>query len=139
MIQLFPNSKFLRYVFTLDAATCIITGLLMSVGGVALSNLTGLPSELLFYAGIGLFPFAAVLIYLATRTELSAAAVWAVIILNALWTIDSFVLLLSGWVETSAFGTAFVIFQAVGVAAFAALEYTGLRRSETSVARTQEN
>jgi hypothetical protein len=139
MTHLFPNSKFLRYVLALDAMTCIATGLLMSVGGAALSNLTGLPAGLLFYAGVGLFPFAAVLLYLATRTQISAAPVWTVVILNALWTIDSFLLLWSGWVETSTFGTAFVVFQAVGVAAFAVLEYVGVRRAEIATARTQES
>ncbi|MBA3713775.1 MAG: hypothetical protein H0W76_15180 [Pyrinomonadaceae bacterium] len=35
----------------------------------------------------------------------------------------------SGWVEPPGLGYAFVIFQAYGVAMFAALEYLGLRKS----------
>lgn len=130
-MPLFQVSTFLRYVLFADAATCIATGLLMTVGSGLLVGLTGLPSDLLIYAGIGLFPFAALLVYLGTCRAVSSAAVWAVIVLNVLWTLDSFLLLASGWVTPSTFGYAFVIFQAVGVGAFAALEYIGLRRIST--------
>lgn len=126
-MPLFQVSTFLRYVLFADAGTCIATGLLMTVGSGLLVGLTGLPSDLLIYAGIGLFPFAALLVYLGTCRAVSSAAVWAVIVLNVLWTLDSFLLLASGWVTPSTFGYAFVIFQAVGVAGFAALEYIGLR------------
>lgn len=89
----------------------------------------GLPPQLLFCAGIGLLPVAAILFYLATRENLSPAAVRTIIILNVLWTTDSFLLLLSGWFAPTTLGYAFVVFQACGVATFAALEYLGLRRS----------
>jgi len=128
-MQLFPISVFLRWVFMADAATCLTTGLLMAFGASLLEQSLGLPPQLLFYAGIGLLPFAAFLIYLATRKNLSPAAVWTVVVLNILWTADSFTLLLGGWVAPTTLGYAFVVFQACGVAMFAALEYLGLRRS----------
>lgn len=127
-MQTLPISKFLRIVFLADAATCIATGVLMTLGGGLLAGLSGLPIELLLYAGVGLFPFAALLIYLATRITVSPVAVRIVIVLNALWTLDSFLILLTGWIQPNAFGYAFVVFQAIGVAGFAALEYIGLRR-----------
>ncbi len=125
-------SNFLRYVLFADAATCTATGLLMSVGTGLLGGLTGLPSDLLLYAGVGLLPFAALLIYLGTRREVSSAAIWTVIVINVLWTLDSFLLLVSGWVEPTVLGYAFVAFQAIGVAGFAALEYLGLKRLSVS-------
>lgn len=121
-------SKFLRYVLFADAVTCITTGSLLTLGGTFAAGLTGLPTGLLFYAGLGLFPFAALLIYLGTRRETSPIAVWIVIALNILWTLDSFLLLVSGWVSPTTFGYAFVVFQAVGVAGFALLEYIGLQK-----------
>ena len=121
-MQLFPISNFLRWVFLADAATCLATGLLMALGASLLEQLLGLPPQLLFYAGIGLFPFAAFLLYLATRSNLSPSAVWTVIVLNVLWTADSFMLLLGGWVAPTTLGYAFVVFQACGVTIFAALE-----------------
>lgn len=132
-MQIFPVSNFLRWVLLADAATCIATGLLMTLGANPLEQFLGLPPELLRYAGLSLLPFAAFIIYLATRENLSASAIWAVIILNALWTADSILLLLGGWVATTTFGYIFVVFQALGVAIFAALEYFGLRQS-TAVA-----
>jgi len=98
-MQLFPVSSFLRWVLLADAATCIATGLLMTFGAELLEQFLGLPPELLRYAGIGLLPFAAFIVYLATRENLSTPTIWAVIVLNALWTADSFLLLLSGWIE----------------------------------------
>jgi len=131
-MPLFRTSTFLRWVLLADAATCIAVGLLMSFGSGLLEQFLGLPTELSRYAGFSLLPFAAFLIYLAGRENLSPPAVWAVIVLNALWTVDSILLLLGGWFEPTGLGYAFVIFQAFGVAMFAGLEYFGLRKSATA-------
>ena len=132
-MQLFRTSTFLRRVLFADAATCVAAGLLLMLGSGLLERLLGLPAELSRYAGVSLLPFAALLVYLATRGNLSPPAVWTVIVLNALWTVDSILLLLSGWVEPNGLGHAFVLFQASGVALFAALEYLGLRKSAPAV------
>ncbi len=129
---MFNNSTLLRGVLFVDAATCVATGLLMTFGSVALDQYLGLPTELLLYAGISLLPFAAFLVYLATRETLSPTVVWAVIIANALWTADSFLLLLTGWVAPTELGYAFVVAQALGVAVLAGLVYLGLRKSVTA-------
>ncbi|HKS42202.1 MAG TPA: hypothetical protein VJX74_16410 [Blastocatellia bacterium] len=122
-------STFLRRVLCADAATCIATGLLMMFGSGFLEQFLGLPTTLLRYAGIILMPFAAFLVYLATREQLSQFVVWTVIVLNALWTVDSFLLLLTGWVAPTELGYIFVAAQAFGVAVFAGLEYFGLKKS----------
>lgn len=130
MTEIIRMSNFLRYVLFADAATCVACGLLLSAGGSFLQNLTGLPVSLMFYAGLSLFPFAAFLIYTATRKSISKTAVWLIIGLNLLWTIDSFLLLLSGYIAPTTFGYAFVILQAIGVLFFADLEFIGLRKAE---------
>jgi hypothetical protein len=129
MRQSLRTSTFLRWVLLADAATCVATGLLLMFGSGVLEEFLGLPAGLMRYAGLGLLPFAALLVYLATREQLSPPVVWAVIVLNALWTADSFLLLLTGWVAPTELGYAFVVVQAVGVAAFAGLEYFGLRKA----------
>ncbi|MGE0726318.1 MAG: hypothetical protein AB7O45_18235, partial [Alphaproteobacteria bacterium] len=91
--------------------------------------LLGLPAALLRGAGIVLLPFAALVAWLGTRREVARGAVWAVVVVNALWAIDSIVLLLTGWVAPTGLGIAFVVFQAVVVAGFAELQWMGLRRS----------
>lgn len=131
-MQFIQISTFLRRVLYADVATCVATGLLMTLGAGLLEQFTGLPAGLLRYAGVSLFPFAALLVYLATRDHLSPPVVWAVIVLNALWTVDSLLLLLTGWVAPTEVGYAFVIAQALGVAMFAGLEYLGLRKAATA-------
>jgi hypothetical protein len=76
-----------------------------------------------------LLPFALLLAFLSTRARLPRAAVWAVIVANAIWAIDSIVLLFTGWVQPSLLGYLFVAGQAAFVAVIAELEYIGLRRS----------
>jgi hypothetical protein len=133
-MQVFRTSTFLRWVLFADAATCLASGLLMILGYGVLAGLLGLPPELLRYAGISLLPFAAFLLYLATREFLSYLAVWLVVVLNVLWTVDSFLLLLTGWVAPTGLGYAIVIAQALGVATFAVLEYLSLRKSAMATA-----
>lgn len=49
--------------------------------------------------------------------------------MNVMWTVDSLVLVAGGWVQPTTLGTAFVIGQALAVAALAGAEFAGLRRS----------
>jgi len=130
MTEIIRVSNFLRYVLFADAATCAACGLLLSVGGGFLENLLGLSASLMLYTGLSLFPFAAFLVYAATRKSISKTFIWLIVGLNLLWTIDSFLLLASGYVAPTATGYAFVIFQAIGVLIFADLEFIGLRRAE---------
>jgi hypothetical protein len=66
---------------------------------------------------------------MARRAELPAWSVWLVIGGNLVWTADSLLLLVSGWVAPTGLGMAFVAAQALAVAGFAALQWLGLRRS----------
>jgi hypothetical protein len=131
-MQLLRTSTFLRWALFADAVTCIATGFLMMLGSDPLEQFLGLPAALLRYAGVSLLPFAAFLVYLAKRENLSPPAVWTAIVLNALWTAASFMILLIGWVAPTELGYTFVIAQALGVAVFAGLEYFGLRRLTTA-------
>ena len=126
------TSTFLRLVLLADAVTCTATGLMMMLGSRALEQSLGLPAELLRYAGFSLLPFAAFLLFLAARQQSSASPVRAAILLNVLWTIDSFLVLVTGWVAPTQLGSGLVIEQALGVAMLAALEYVGLRKSVTA-------
>jgi hypothetical protein len=124
----FPTSMFLRWVLIADAATCIVTGLLMVLATNFLEQVLGLPVKLSIYAGISLFPFAALLAFLALRENVSPMSIWIVVILNALWSFDSILLVLTGRADFTGLGNAFVVTQAFAVAMFAYLEYVGLRK-----------
>jgi hypothetical protein len=133
MTEIIRVSNFLRYVLFADAVTGIICGLLLTIGANFLQNLLGLPYSLLFYSGLSLFPFAGLLIYSATRKSVSKTLIWLIVGLNLLWTIDSFLLLISGYVAPTSFGYLFVIAQATGVLLFGILEFWGLKNGEIVV------
>jgi len=133
-MALFGLSPFLRRALLADALISGATGLLMLIGANVLASLLGLPEALLRYAGLVLLPYGSLVAYVATREQLRRWAVWAVIVANAIWAVDSIILLLSGWLTPNALGYAFIIFQALVVAAFAEIQYIGMRRSMTTVA-----
>jgi hypothetical protein len=122
-------STLLRRALVLDAAASGGTGLLTAAGARILASLCNLPESLLVYSGLSLLPFAALVGLLARRETVPAAIVWAIIAYNALWSIDSIVLLVSGWIAPNALGYAFVIGQALVVAVLAECQYMGITRS----------
>src|SRR5262245_366110 len=125
---------FLRVVLLIDAAVSAATGLLLALGGGFLEPWIGVPALLTRGAGVSLLPFAAIVAYVAMRPTLSQPAVWAVIVYNVLWTIDSLALLVSGSVSPTALGYAFVVAQALAVGVLAELQYIGLRNARANVA-----
>jgi hypothetical protein len=127
------TATFLRRVLLLDAVSSGAMGVLLLTCSGLLAGLLNLPAELLNEAGIVLVPFALAVGFLGTRSRLSRVAVWAVIGINAVWAIDSVVLLFTGWVQPNSLGYAFVIGQAAFVAVMAELEFLGLRKSAAAV------
>jgi hypothetical protein len=126
-------STLLRRALVLDALASGGTGLVTAGGAGILAGFCNLPQPLLAYSGLSLLPFAAIVGVLARRDCLPPAIVWAIIAYNALWSIDSIVLLVGGWVAPNAFGYAFVIGQALVVAVLAECQYIGLTRSRAAV------
>jgi hypothetical protein len=122
-----PN--FLRNVLLVDAATCVVSGLLTTIAANPVANLTGLPAELLGSAGLSLFPIAAFIAFVATRQPACPIGVWLVILGNIGWVVGCLGLLLGAFASPTAFGMAFVSAQAIAVAVLAELEFTGLRHS----------
>ena len=122
-------NPFLRQVLFIDAAVSGAAGLLMAAGAPILSPLLGLPAGLLFWAGLALFPFVALLIAVARRGQASRLMLIDVIAINTLWVAASFGLLVSGAVAPTILGYAFVIAQALAVALLAWLQFVGLRRN----------
>jgi hypothetical protein len=122
-------SSFLRRVLLVDAVSCGAMGLGLIAFTDFVARVLELPAQLLSEAGIVLLPFAAFLAYVASRPTPTRFAVWAIIVLNVIWVVDSIVLLFTGWVAPNALGYAFVIAQAVVVAVLADLEYVGLKKS----------
>ena len=126
-------SPFLRRALQIDAIFSGAAALMLIFGAGFFAALLNLPEAFLGNAGIVLVPFALGVGYLASRDVVSKTAVWAVIVINAIWTIDSIALLASGWVSPNLLGQAFIVMQAIAVGVFAELEFIGLRKSEGAV------
>ena len=123
-----PNS-FLRRVLWADAIVSAAVGVLMALGAGILQRALGLPASLLLVAGVALIPYAAYLVWLATRNEVPRAAVWVPVVLNVVWAADCLLVLFAAGLAPTLLGEAFVVVQIVTVLAFADLEFIGLRRT----------
>jgi hypothetical protein len=115
------GATFLRRTLALDAATCVAMGALLVAFQAPLAGLLGLPAGLLFYAGLALFPCAALML----AAHRSRALAWLVVAGNAAWVAASVAVLLVA--SPTALGYAFVIAQALAVAVLAWLEALGIR------------
>jgi hypothetical protein len=129
MSRSFEPSPLLRHALIGDALASGATGLLLAGGAGFLTGPLGLPEELMRYAGLFLLPYAAVVAYVGTRAAVWKGAVWAIIAANAVWVVESLLLLVGGWVAPTALGAAFIAAQALVVAAFAEAQFLGLRRT----------
>ncbi|HEX7012934.1 MAG TPA: hypothetical protein VF161_09310 [Steroidobacteraceae bacterium] len=121
----------LRGALLADAVSSGAMGLALLAFAPALERLLQLPAGLLREAGVVLLTFAAFVGFLASRAQPPRGAVWTVIAINAIWVIDSVLMLFTGWVEPNALGIGFVLAQAGAVAVFADLQYLGLRKSRS--------
>jgi hypothetical protein len=117
-----------RPLLLVDAATCTAMGVALIAASGPIAGLTQLPAPLLSGAGVALLPVAALMALVASRRPLPAAGLRLVVVGNLLWIAASIALLVGGWVAPNALGTAFVLAQAIAVAALAMLEYLALRR-----------
>jgi len=122
-------SPLLRKALLADALLSGITGLVLAIAAGLLAAPLGLAVGLLRWSGVILIPFAVLVARLGTRGRIQRPLVFAVVACNALWALDSVLLLVAGWVEPTILGEVFVLGQAAIVAVLAELEFIGLRRS----------
>ena len=122
------SSHFLRRVLILDAVASGATAALLVAAAGLIHGMLGLPLSLLRGAGLVLLPYVAFVAFVATRERIEPAAVWVIIISNALWASASLLLLLLGAIAPTGLGIAFVVAQAAVVALLGELQYMGLRR-----------
>lgn len=119
----------IRFALVADAVATAATGALLAVGGGLLADLTGLPATATLPLGLFLIVFAAFVAWVGMQRETPRGATMLIVIVNAAWVVASLIVLLAGTWALTLLGVAFVIAQAVAVAALAALQWVGLGRA----------
>lgn len=122
-------SPYLRKVLLADAVVSGAAGLAMIGGADLVKDLLGLPSGLLFWAGIALIPFVAMLAMIARAGRAPSWLIASIIATNFAWVAGSLFVTFGPAFAPSLFGQVFVIAQAAIVGVFAELQIIGLRRS----------
>ncbi|HAX24028.1 MAG TPA: hypothetical protein DCX80_03210, partial [Chloroflexi bacterium] len=79
------------------------------------------------FAGVGLIPYAAFLLWVGLRKASSLALVRLLVTANLLWVVGSVALLFSSRIDPTALGVTFILIQAAMVSAFAALQHLNIR------------
>lgn len=127
-----PSSIFtsLRALIAGDALTCAAMGVGLLLASGPIGAATAIPTALLFYTGLSLVPISVFMAAVASRSVTPRIAAGLVIAGNALWVAVSLFLLLGGWIAPNALGLAFVIGQALVVAALAKLEFDAWQTSD---------
>ncbi len=121
-------AQFLRTVLSIDALTCLATGVASIALGPLVAPALGLSTSLLQGSGVALLAVAAFIVFAIRHTPSMPWAAWTVVLGNAGWVLGSVLLLVAGIEQPTTLGTAYVIAQAVIVAIIAELEYTGLKK-----------
>lgn len=115
----------LRPALVADAVISAANGIAYLAAAGPIGDALGLSPSLL--RGVGAFFLVwAACVALVARTP-RRGAVTAVIVLNAIWAIDSLVVAAAGWGDPTTAGTVWIVLQALAVAALAAVQAVGRR------------
>lgn len=128
-MSIFASHRFLSRVMWADAASCAATGVLQLAAAQPLAALTGLPAPLLAGTGLFLLVYALAAAWMARRQPTPRTLIGLVAVGNLGWALACGALLWSGLLPVTAWGTAWVLAQAVVVVVLAELQWAGLRRS----------
>jgi hypothetical protein len=127
-MSIFESPRFLRNVVVVDAASGAASSLLHLLGAGALAGLLGLPYGVLVMSGALLLAFVALAAYVAACDPIPRPLVSTLIAANWAWVGASAVVFFLHAGSMTPLGEAYVIVQALAVAALAELEWFGLRR-----------
>ncbi len=122
----------LRFALRLDSAASAGLGLIMLALSGRLDEWLGTPTAFTVGVGVFLLIWAAALGALSVRSQITAAAVWTVIVLKVVWIAASLAVAFGGAFDLTGWGVALLALQAAPVLLFIDLEYLGLRKARTA-------
>ncbi len=127
-------SPLLRAALLLDGVVSASAGLLTLASLSQLAPEVGFGTTATAALGWFMLAYGALTGWLSSRPQLAVGIVWAIVIGNLLWVVDSVVLTFSGWIAPTTVGIVLLLGQAFAVALIAELQYLGLRRSHALAA-----
>jgi hypothetical protein len=122
----------LRLALKLDAAVTGVNGAAYLAAAPLVQDVLGLPAGALRGVGLFLLAFAVGVWFLGARSTISTGAASAIVAVNLLWAVDSVAVAVLGWGAPTTIGTVWIVLQAAVVGGFAALQWLGIRRSNSS-------
>ena len=125
-------NPFLRKALIVDAAVSTVATIAMIGGADAIHGLLGLPSGLLFWAGVAMIPFVTTLGLVIRANAAPAGVIPAIIALNFAWVAASLYVAFGPTFAPTLLGQVFVCTQAAAVLLFAELQVMGLRRASAT-------
>ena len=128
------NTPFLRNTLLADAAMGAAAAALTILGSGFLAGLLQLPQALIFWAGVLLVPIAGFLLVMARRATIPRSWLREIVFINWAWVAASAGILVFAPIAPNALGVAFIVAQAVAVAAFAFCEGLALRQAREAAA-----
>ncbi|GAA0948520.1 hypothetical protein [Actinocorallia libanotica] len=122
-------STLLRRVLWLDGVSTAAVGVLLLAAARTFEDLLGLPVAWGVPLGVGLLGWALAVVLIVDNADISPRHVAVVIGGNALSAAGLVALALTDLVPLTGLGVGFMLLMAVIVAAYAELQFTGLRRA----------
>ncbi|WP_029041119.1 hypothetical protein [Cucumibacter marinus] len=113
----------LRSVLYLDAACCVLIGAVLFGWAAPLESILGLPAPLIFWAGLLLFPSAAMMLIAARSERPHPALVLLIVFGNVAWVVASVILAAGVPFALTPLGRTFLLVQAAAVAVLAWQEW----------------
>jgi hypothetical protein len=124
-----PGEALLALVLKLDAVTTGANGIAYVALADTIHSSLGVSGGALRAIGAVLVAYGVAVWLLASRPAINRTGVRVVIAANAIWAIDSAIVLIAGWLDPEALGAAWIALQAVIVAGYAAMQAVALRRA----------
>jgi len=119
----------LRNTLRGNAIFSVISGLLFVLAAGPVAHFMGVSATLIFIVlGIGLMPFAYIVYRAATSSPIDLRSAKTIIVMDGIWVVGSYVVLLLAWSMLTVGGRWFVALQAEAVFLFALFQVIGVRR-----------
>lgn len=123
------ETPLLRRTLEFDGIATALNGLVYVLAAGWAGDQLGLPAALLYPAGAALVVVGALVLAVSARREAPVLWVGAIVVLNAVWAIDSVLVVAAGWFGPTTAGTTWILLQAGLIAVFVVLQYAGLKRA----------